>query len=97
VLDVADLADGGAALLQYQADFTGGEAQLGVLPFLGGNHRIGPGAAGQLAAFTHFQLDVVHPGAEGMARMLSALPGLMSACSLATTKSPTLMPTGARI
>ena len=62
VVDVAHLADGGHAVDGHVAQLAGGQADQGVLAFLG--HQLGhvAGAAHQLGALAGVQLDVVDDG-----------------------------------
>ncbi len=57
---IADLANGGIAILKDQPDFTRGKFDMGVLSFL--RHQLAGGsrAPNDLSPFSHFQLDVVN-------------------------------------
>src|SRR5207237_1100921 len=63
-LDVADLADGGAAVDRHPAHLGRREPQRGEIAFLGHELHGGAGAAGELAARTRLELDVVHGRAD---------------------------------
>src|SRR5512134_677633 len=55
MISIADLPDGGTALLQHQANLAGWHPQLRVLAFLGSNHGVGAGAAGQLPPLANLE------------------------------------------
>src|SRR5271155_4474901 len=58
VLDVADLADGGVALGENLADFTGGQADLGVTGIDRHDRRAATGSAADLGAASGNDFDV---------------------------------------
>ena len=64
VIDVADLADGGHALLQNPADLARRQPDRHVVALLGHELHARPRAAGELAALARLELHVVHLGAE---------------------------------
>src|ERR1700733_4349662 len=64
VIEIAELADGGAADDQDAPDFARRHAHLRVVAFLGHELRGAAGAAHELAALAGLQLDVVDDGAE---------------------------------
>src|SRR5690606_304153 len=64
VLDVADFADGGAALGRHAAHFTRTQAQGGVDALAGDQLDAGAGGARDLRALARLHLDAVHGGTD---------------------------------
>src|SRR5690606_10138556 len=64
VLDVADLADGGAALGRYAAHLARAQAQGGVSALAGHQLHAGASCTGHLRALARLHLDAVHRGAQ---------------------------------
>jgi hypothetical protein len=60
MFEVAHLANGGITILKDQPDFTRGEFDMGVFSFLRHQLARGPCAPNDLAALSHFQLDIVN-------------------------------------
>jgi len=60
MLKVADLTDGGITILEDQSDFTGREFDMGIFPLLCHQLTIASGAADDLAALSHLQLDIMN-------------------------------------
>src|SRR5690554_8127101 len=64
VLDVADLADGGAAFARNPPHLARTQAQGGVGAFAGDELHAGAGGTGHLRALARLHLDAVHRGAQ---------------------------------
>src|SRR5476651_997403 len=64
VLDIADLADGGVALGENLADFTGGQTHLGVTGVDRHDRRAAAGGAADLRAASGNDFDIVNRRAE---------------------------------
>ena len=64
VLDVADFADGRAALGRHLAHFAGAKTQRGVTLLAGDQLHAGAGGTGQLRALARLHLDAMHRGAD---------------------------------
>jgi hypothetical protein len=65
MFQVADLADGGKAILENEPDFTRRELDMGILPFLSNQLAIGPSAPDDLAALSHPQLHIMDECSSG--------------------------------
>ena len=93
VLDVAELADGRAALDEHLAHRARGQTDLGVVAFL--RHQLAPGArrADHLRAAAGLELDVVdHRADRDVLQRQRSCPGRMSASAPAWSVSPTVRP-----
>lgn len=81
MVQVADLAEGGAALQEDLPQFAAGEADHAVVAFLGQQLRGAPGAANQLTALAGAEFKLWMKVPTGMFRRGRQLPSWMSAFS----------------
>ena len=79
MIRVADLADGGAALLQDQPHFAGGQLDLGVLAFLGDDHaHTVPALRAIWPPLPILSSTLCTKVPSGIERIVRAFPGLIS-------------------
>jgi hypothetical protein len=97
VLGVADLTDGGTAVDRHAAHLGAGQAQGGVVAFLGHQLHAGPGGAGHLAAAPGLELHVVDGGADGDVAQRQGVAGTDLGALADCNMSPTFTFRGARM
>ena len=97
VIQITNLADGGIAHLAHQANFAGGQADLGIIAFFGQQLSSSARGADQLAAFALLQLNIVDQRADRDIGRGQAVARANFGLGPDITLSPTFRPRGATI